>query len=125
MKDQISSWWSNFPLGDAASLAFWNLTILVFIGGAVWMAKGIVERQPEVQCAEMYRVTDPVTNAALFLKDLEKQGLFDPKQNTIKDFAWVYDGGELRIMIALDTGVYSAIACYGQEGASFLDLRVQ
>lgn len=125
MKARISNWWRSFPLGEAASLAFWNLTIVAFIGGAIWMARGVLTGQNQSQCAEMYRVTDPTTNAVLFLKDLEQQGLYDPKQDAVQDFAWVYDGGELRIMIALNSGVYSAMPCYRQEGATFLDLKVQ
>ncbi len=125
MKARLIDWWTNFPLGEAASLAFWNLTIVAFIAGAVWMAKGLLDGRPQAQCAEMYRVTDPGTNAVLFLNDLEQQGFFDPSTDTIQDYAWVYDAGELRIMIALDSGVYSAVACYAQDGATFLDLKVQ
>lgn len=125
MKARIRNWWMNFPLGEAASLAFWNLTIVAFVGGAIWMARGLLDGQPRAECAEMYRVTDPGTNAVLFLHDLEQQGLFDPQNDIIQDYAWVYDAGELRIMIALDSGVYSAVACYEQDGATFLDLKVQ
>ena len=89
------------------------------------MAKGIIEQEQGAQCAEMYRVTDPRVNAVLFLQDLKQEGLFDPERDSIQDFAWVYDRGELRFMVALDTGVYSAVACYQEDGTSFEDLQIQ
>lgn len=125
MKARLKNWWTNFPFGEAAGLAFWNLTILAFLGGAVWMTRAAIDQRGASQCAEMYRVTDPGANTMLFLKDLEQQGLFDPDQDHVQDFAWVYDGGELRLMVALDTGVFSAVACYDQNGATFLDLKAQ
>lgn len=125
MKARLQNWWQNFPLGEAASVLFWNLTIVAFIGGAVWMAHSIQQQQQISPCAELYRVTDPGVNVVLFLQDLEHQGLFDPKNDTVRDYAWVYDGGELRFMVALDSGVYSAVACYSDDGAHFQDMKLQ
>ncbi len=124
MKNRMRNWWENFPLGEAATLAFWNFVLVGFIGGAAWMAKGIIEKETAPECAAYYRVTDPRVNAVLFLQRLQEEGLFNPDTDTIKDFAWVSEGGELRFMIALDTGVYSAVPCYTEDQAIFQDLRV-
>jgi hypothetical protein len=125
MRSRLRSWWENFPLGEAATLAFWNFALIAFVGGAAWLAKGIIEKEKGPECAEYYRVTDPRINAVLFLERLQEEGLFDPKTDNIKDFAWVSEGGKLRFMVALDTGVYSAIACYTEDQAIFQDLRVE
>ncbi len=125
MKSRLQNWWQDFPLGEAASLLFWNLTIVGFVVGAVWMARRIQTDQQTSTCAELYRVTDPGVNVVLFLQDLEQQGLFDPKSDMVHDYAWVYNGGELRFMVQLDSGVYSAVACYSEDGAHFEDLQQQ
>ena len=125
MKTRVQNWWEKFPLGEAATLAFWNFALIAFLGGAAWMAKGIIEKETTPTCAEYYRVTDPRLNAVLFLENLEKEGLFDPETDEIKDFAWVSDGGKLRFMVALDTGIYSATACYTEKEAIFQDLKVE
>jgi len=123
MKSRVRNWWEKFPLGEAATLAFWNFALVAFIGGAAWMAKGIIEKETAPECAAYYRVSDPRVNAVLFLQRLEEEGLFNPDTDTIKDFAWVSAGGELRFMLALDTGVYSAVPCYTEDQAIFQDLR--
>jgi len=125
MKTKMRNWWENFPLGEAATLAFWNFAIVAFIGGAALMAKGIIDKETAPQCAPYYRVTDPRVNAVLFLQRLQEEGLFNPDTDTIKDFAWVSEGGELRFMVALDTGIYSAVPCYTEDQAIFQDLRVE
>lgn len=121
---RINNWWKEFPLGEAASLAFWNLALIAFLGGAIWLAGGLVKDASVDRCAEMYRVTDPQVNAILFLQNLEERGLFDPEHDVIQDFAWVYVGRELRFMVALDSGVYSGIACYREGKATFLDVEL-
>jgi hypothetical protein len=125
MSARIRDWWREFPLGEAATLAFWNLALVAFLGGAIWIGKGFLENTPTRECAEIYRVTDPQLNAILFLDDLESEGLFDPEQDVIQDFAWVYEGGELRFMVALNSGVYSGVACYTEGEASFTDLQLR
>ena len=125
MRAKLRNWWENFPLGEAVSLAFWNFAVVVFIAGAALMAKGIIDKESRLECAENYRVTDPRINAVLFLQKLQEEGMFDPETDTVKDFAWVSEGGELRFMVALDTGIYSAIACYMGDQAIFRDLRVE
>ncbi len=89
------------------------------------MAKGIIAGNADPKCAETYRVTDPRLNAVLFLQDLEEQGLFDPERDAIQDFAWILEGGQLRFMIALDSGRYTATACYADGKALFHDLQIQ
>ena len=125
MKEKFSNWSSNHSASETATLAFWNIMLVVFIGGAGWMAKGIIQNNMGPDCAETFRVTDPRLNAILFLKDLEEQGLFNPESDAIKDFAWVYDGGQLRFMIALNSGMYTATACYTDGKALFQDLQLQ
>jgi hypothetical protein len=125
MSARVREWWKDFPLGEAATLAFWNLALVAFLGGAFWLATGVIEGNPASDCAEMYRVTDPQINAILFLEDLEHQGLFDPEQDVIQDFAWVYEAGELRFMVALDSGVYSGVACYTEGEANFTDVQLR
>lgn len=125
MREKIQSWSENHSVGEIATLAFWNLTIVAFIGGAAWMAKVVIENNLSPDCAETYRVTDPRLNALLFLQDLEEQGLFNPERDAIQDFAWVYEGGQLRFMVALNTGMYTATACYADGKALFQDLQVQ
>jgi len=104
---------------------FWNLALVAFIGGAAWMAKGIIQNSMGPDCADTFRVTDPRLNAVLFLQDLEEQGLFNPEADAIEDFAWVYEGGQLRFMIATNTGMYTATACYADGKALFQDLQLQ
>lgn len=125
MKVGLRTWWENFPLGEAATLAFWNFALVAFLGGGAWMAKGIIEKQKGPECAEYYRVTDPRINAVLFLQLLEEEGMFDPDTDTIRDFAWVAERGELRFMVVLDTGIYSAVACYAEDQTIFKDLRAE
>ena len=125
MKARMRKWWKSIPLGEAATLAFWNFALIAFLGGAAWMAKGIIEKEKGPECADSYRVTDPRINAVLFLQSLEEEGLFDPETDNLKDFAWVSEGGELRFMVALDSGVYSAVACYTEKEAIFKDVKVE
>ena len=125
MRARFRNWWENFPLGEAASLAFWNFALVAFLGGAAWMTKGIIEKTNGRECATTYRVSDPRVNAVMFLQQLQDEGLFNPETDTVKDFAWVSAGGELRFMVALDTGIYSAVACYTKDQAIFQDLRVE
>jgi hypothetical protein len=125
MREIIQNWWANHSVGETATLAFWNLALVAFIGGAAWMAKGIINNYMGPDCAETFRVTDPRLNAVLFLQDLEEQGLFNPEADAIQDFAWVYEGGQLRFMVALDTGMYTATACYTDGKALFQDLQLQ
>jgi len=125
MKTRVRNWWENFPLGEAATLAFWNFALVAFIGGAAFLAKGIIEKEQAPECAASYRVSDPRVNAVLFLERLQEEGLFNPDTDTIEDFAWVSEGGELRFMVALDSGVYSAVPCYTVDQAIFQDLRVE
>jgi len=125
MREKFSNWSANHSASETATLAFWNIMLVVFIGGAGWMAKGIIQNNMGPDCAETFRVTDPRLNAILFLKDLEEQGLFNPESDAIQDFAWVYDGGQLRFMIALNSGMYTATACYADGKALFQDLQLQ
>jgi len=125
MREKFSNWSANHSASETATLAFWNIMLVVFIGGAGWMAKGIIQNNMGPDCAETFRVTDPRLNAILFLKDLEEQGLFNPESDAIQDFAWVYDGGQLRFMIALNSGMYTATACYTDGKALFQDLQLQ
>ncbi|MEE9216035.1 MAG: hypothetical protein V3U32_01240 [Anaerolineales bacterium] len=125
MKEKIQNWSADHSVSETATLVFWNLALVAFIGGAAWMAKGIIENNTGPDCAETFRVTDPRLNAILFLQDLEEQGLFNPEQDAIQDFAWVYDGGQLRFMVALNTGMYTATACYADGKALFQDLQMQ
>lgn len=125
MIERFQSWSENHSAGETASLVFWNLALVVFIGGAAWMAKGIIQNSQNPDCAETFRITDPRLNAILFLSDLQEQGLFNPDTDAIQDFAWVYDGGQLRFMISLDTGMYTAIACYSEGKALFQDVRLE
>jgi len=125
MRERVQSWWEGHSVGQTASLVFWNLALVAFIGGAAWMAKGIIQNNLGPDCAETFRVTDPRLNAVLFLQDLQEQGLFNPEVDAIQDFAWVYEGGQLRFMVALDTGLYTATACYADGKALFQDLQVQ
>ena len=125
MNEKIQNWWANHSAGETATLVFWNLALVVFIGGAAWMAKGIIQNYSGPDCADTFRVTDPRLNAVLFLQDLEEQGLFNPESDAIEDFAWVYDGGQLRFMIATNNGMYTATACYADGKAVFQDLQLQ
>ena len=125
MKEKIQNWSADHSVSETATLVFWNLALVGFIGGAAWMAKGIIENNTGPDCAETFRVTDPRLNAILFLQDLEEQGLFNPEQDAVQDFAWVYDGGQLRFMVALNTGMYTATACYADGKALFQDLQMQ
>lgn len=125
MNADLQNRWQNLHLGETATLAFWNLALIGFLTGAVFLTKGIIDNNSGPSCADTYRVTDPRLNAVLFLQDLEEQGLFDPENDAIEDFAWVYEGGQLRFMVALDTGIYTAIACYTDGQALFQDLEVQ
>jgi hypothetical protein len=125
MGEKIRNWWENHSAGETATLVFWNLALVAFIGGAAWMVKGIVQNNLGPDCADTFRVTDPRLNAVLFLQDLEEQGLFNPEADAIEDFAWVYDGGQLRFMIATSTGMYTASACYADGKALFQDLQLQ
>ena len=122
---RIWNWWENHSLGETATLAFWNIALVVFIGGAAWTAKTVVENNQRPDCAETYRVTDPRLNAVLFLQDLEDLGLFDPDRDAIQDFAWVYESGQLRFMVTLNSGMYTATACYAEGNALFHDLQFQ
>ena len=125
MREKFQNWSASHSASETATLAFWNIVLVVFIGGAGWMAKGIIQNNMGPDCAETYRVTDPRLNAILFLEDLEEQGLFNPESDAIQDFAWVYDGGQLRFMIALNSGMYTATACYADGKALFQDLQLQ
>ena len=125
MREKVQDWWENNSVGETATLVFWNLAIVAFIGGAAWMAKIVVENSLGPNCAETFRVSDPRLNAVLFLQDLEAQGLFNPERDAIQDFAWVYEGGQLRFMVALNTGMYTATACYFDGKALFQDLQIQ
>jgi hypothetical protein len=125
MNEKIQNWWESHSVGETATLVFWNLALVAFIGGAAWMAKGIIQNNIGPDCADTFRVTDPRLNAVLFLQDLEEQGLFNPEADAIEDFAWVYDGGQLRFMIATNTGMYTATACYTDGKALFQDLQLQ
>ena len=125
MIEKFQNWSANRSTSETATLAFWNIVLVVFIGGAGWMGKGIIQSNMGPDCAETFRVTDPRLNAILFLEDLEQQGLFNPELDAIQDFAWVYDGGQLRFMIALNSGNYTAIACYADGKALFQDLQLQ
>ncbi|MFQ5943497.1 MAG: hypothetical protein ACE5JF_08090 [Anaerolineales bacterium] len=125
MRERFQIWWENHSASETATLVFWNLALVAFIGGAAWMAKGIIQNNLGPDCAETFRITDPRLNAVLFLQDLEQQGLFNPEKDAIQDFAWVYEAGQLRFMVALDTGMYTATACYADGKAMFQDLQVQ
>ncbi len=125
MREKLQNWSASHSASETATLAFWNIVLVVFIGGAGWMAKGIIQNNTGPDCAETFRVTDPRLNAILFLEDLEEQGLFNPESDAIQDFAWVYDGGQLRFMIALNSGMYTATACYTDGKALFQDLQMQ
>ena len=125
MREKFQNWSANHSASETATLAFWNIVLVVFIGGAGWMAKGIIQNNMGPDCAETFRVTDPRLNAILFLNDLEEQGLFNPESDAIQDFAWVYDSGQLRFMIALNSGMYTATACYADGKAIFQDLQLQ
>ncbi len=125
MRVRIWNWWENHSVGETATLAFWNLALVAFIGGAAWTAKVVMENNQGPDCAETYRVTDPRLNAVLFLQDLEDLGLFDPDRDAIEDFAWVYESGQLRFMVALNSGRYTATACYADGKALFHDLQFQ
>ena len=125
MRENFSNWSANHSASETVTLAFWNIMLVVFIGSAGWMAKGIIQNNVGPDCAETFRVTDPRLNAILFLEDLEEQGLFNPESDAIQDFAWVYDGGQLRFMIALNSGMYTATACYADGKALFQDLKLQ
>lgn len=125
MIEKFNNWSANHSASETATLAFWNIMLVAFIGGAGWMAKGIIQNNMGPDCAETFRVTDPRLNAILFLEDLEEQGLFNPESDAIQDFAWVYDGGQLRFMIALNSGMYTATACYADGKALFQDLKLQ
>ncbi len=125
MIEKFNNWSANHSASETATLAFWNIMLVAFIGGAGWMAKGIIQNNMGPDCAETFRVTDPRLNAILFLEDLEEQGLFNPESDAIQDFAWVYDGGQLRFMIALNSGKYTATACYADGKALFQDLQLQ
>lgn len=125
MRARIRDWWEKGSVRETATLAFWNLALIAFIGGAAWMARGIIANNAGPDCAETYRVTDPRLNAVLFLQDLEDQGLFDPERDAIQDFAWVYESGQLRFMVALDSGRYTATACYADGKALFHDVQIQ
>ncbi len=125
MSENIPSWWENHSGSETASLVFWNLALVAFIGGAAWMAKGIIQNNMGPDCADTFRVADSRLNALLFLQDLEEQGLFNPEADVIEDFAWVYDGGQLRFMIATNTGMYTATTCYADGQAFFQDLQLE
>lgn len=125
MREKFSNWSANHSASETVTLAFWNIMLVVFIGSAGWMAKGIIQNNVGPDCADTFRVTDPRLNAILFLEDLEEQGLFNPESDAIQDFAWVYDGGQLRFMIALNSGMYTATACYSEGKALFQDLQLQ
>jgi hypothetical protein len=125
MREKLQNWSASHSASETATLAFWNIVLVVFIGGAGWMAKGVIQNNMGPDCAETFRVTDPRLNAILFLEDLEEQGLFNPESDAIQDFAWVYDGGQLRFMIALNSGMYTATACYTDGKALFQDLQLQ
>ena len=125
MMEKFTNWSANHSASETATLAFWNIVLVAFIGGAGWMAKGVIQNNVGPDCAETFRVTDPRLNAVLFLQDLEEQGLFNPESDAIQDFAWVYDGGQLRFMIALNSGKYTATACYADGKALFQDLQLQ
>jgi len=125
MIEKFNYWSAKRSASETATLAFWNIVLVAFIGGAGWMAKGIIQNNMSPDCAETFRVTDPRLNAVLFLQDLEEQGLFNPESDAIQDFAWVYDGGQLRFMIALNSGMYTATACYADGKALFQDLQLQ
>ena len=125
MREKFSNWSANHSASETVTLAFWNIMLVVFIGSAGWMAKGIIQNNVGPDCADTFRVTDPRLNAILFLEDLEEQGLFNPESDAIQDFAWVYDGGQLRFMIALNSGMYTATACYSDGKALFQDLQLQ
>ena len=125
MKTNIRKWWAGQPVIEMLPLLFWNLLFIAFIAGAVWMASGIIQGRNSQACIEDFRVTDPQINALLFLRELETQGLFDPAINSVEDFAWIYNGGELRIMVALDTAIYSGVACYTESATSFQDIQAR
>ncbi len=125
MREKIQNWLENHSVTETATLVFWNLAIVAFLGGVAWMAKVVIENNLGPNCAETYRVTDPRLNAVLFLQDLEEHGLFDPERDAIQDFAWVYEAGQLRFMVALNTGMYTATACYADGKALFQDLQIQ
>lgn len=125
MRARIQNWLEGTSVSETATLLFWNLALIAFIGGAAWMAKGIIAGNAGPICAETYRVTDPRLNAMLFLQDLEEQGLFDPERDAIQDFAWILEGGQLRFMIALNSSRYTATACYADGKALFHDLQIQ
>jgi hypothetical protein len=73
MREVIQNWWANHSVGETATLAFWNLALVAFIGGAAWMAKGIIQNYTGPDCAETFRVTDPRLNAILFATRMEKR----------------------------------------------------
>ena len=125
MRESIRGLWENKSVTETATLAFWNLALIAFIAGAAWMAKGVITNALGPDCAETYRVTDPRLNAVLFLQDLEEQGLFNPERDALQDFAWVYEAGQLRFMVTLSTGMYTATACYSEGKAIFQDLEVE
>ena len=125
MREKFQNWSANHSVSETATLAFWNILLVAFIGGAGWMAKGIIQNNAGPDCAETYRVTDPRLNAILLLQDLEEEGLFNPESDAIQDFAWVIEGGQLRFMIALNSGMYTATACYADGKALFQDLQLQ
>ena len=125
MRDKVQGWWENNSVGATATLVFWNLAVVAFIGGAAWMGKIVLENIQGPDCAETYRVTDPRLNAVLFLQDLQEQGLFNPERDAIQDFAWLYQGGQLRFMVTLNTGMYTATPCYAEGEALFQDLQIQ
>ncbi len=125
MREKFTNWSASHSASETATLAFWNIVLVVFLGGAGWMAKGIIQNNMVPDCAETFRITDPRLNAILFLSDLQEQGLFNPNTDAIEDFAWVYDGGQLPFMISLDTGMYTATACYSEGKALFQDVRLE
>ena len=124
MRASIRNLWENKSVTETATLAFWNLALIAFIGGAAWMARGVIANAIGPDCADTYRVTDPRLSAVLFLQNLQDQGHFDPEQDMVQDFAWVLESGQLRFMMTLNTGMYTATACYAEGKAMFQDLEV-
>ncbi len=125
MKTRLSNLLDRLSFGETAHLIFWNLIIVAFLAGTGYMASSLIRKTHTSGCIEDFRVTDPQINALLLLRELKEQGLFDPTTNSVEDFAWIYHGGELRIMVALDSGIYSALACYTEDSTSFLDIQAR
>jgi len=126
----LQSWWKSFTSWRAGFFAQFAGTI-VTIGAAVFIVAiltGIAGvmfffsgRDPD--CLEDFRIEDPLSHAALFLKQLDVLGLVEVPGPEVSDLGWIYEDGEVRIIIVLDNIAWTAIPCYGSDTLIFLDVE--